>query len=262
VAAHRGASRFAPENTLAAFSAALDRGALAIELDVHLSLDGRVVVIHDDYVDRTTEGTGPVSRLAYDDLQRLDAGSWWSARFAGERVPLLEEVIELTQGKAVLHVELKGPVAEVLAPEVVTIVRRLGASHRVVVMTFDLGAALAAREAAPELAVLATVGGTLEDQLSFVQATGLAGLNQAVTRWAPSTVHKFHEWGLLVHGSLVNDRQELERFFSLGGDMADSDLPACFAATASGQGTPSRRAPGAFTDDEVRLGDHRTGSPP
>jgi glycerophosphoryl diester phosphodiesterase len=229
VAAHRGASRLAPENTLAAFSAALGRGAMALELDVHLTRDGRAVVIHDDLVDRTTDGRGPVRLLDSDEVRRLDAGSWWSAEFAGQPVPFLEEVIELTEGKACLHIELKGATAQVLAGEVVAMARRLGASARVVVMSFDLDAALAARAAAgPDLPVVAIVGGTLEDQLGFVIATGLSGLNQAVGRWRPETVQRFHERGLLVHGSLVNDRRQLEEFFALGGDMADSDSPDCF----------------------------------
>jgi glycerophosphoryl diester phosphodiesterase len=255
VAAHRGASRFAPENTLAAFSTALDRGAVGIELDVHLSGDGRVVVIHDDCVDRTTDGTGLVSQLAQDELGRLDAGSWWSPQFAGERIPLLEEVIQLTDNRAVLHVELKGPAADVLVAETTQIVRRLGAAHRVLLMSFDLEAVRAAKKAGPELPVLAIAGGELQDQLGFVEATGVDGLNQPSRRWVPSTVHKFHERGLLVHGSLVNEPQELNRFFSVGGDMADSDSPDCFSPTASGHSTSSRRASGALTDDQTRLGD-------
>jgi glycerophosphoryl diester phosphodiesterase len=233
VAAHRGARELAPENTLAAFSAALGHGAIALEFDVHLTLDGRTVVIHDDFVDRTTNGSGPVASFRSDEIKRLDAGSWWSAQFAGEAVPFLEEVIELTEGKAVLHVELKGKRAGALAEEVVKVVRGTGATHRAVVMSFDLDAALAARRAGPELAVLAIVGGQLEDQLGFVRATGLSGLNQPVEHWGHGTVERFHERGLLVHGSLVNDVGKLNEFFSRGGDMADSDSPDCFAC-----GTP------------------------
>jgi glycerophosphoryl diester phosphodiesterase len=232
VAAHRGARRLAPENTLAAFSAALERGALAIELDVHLTADGRAVVIHDDLLDRTTDGYGPVSGLGSDEIKGLDAGSWWSPRFAGEPVPFLEEVIGLTDGKAVLHVELKGAAIERLAAEVVGTVRRLGASGRVLVMSFDLDAALAARRAGPELRVLPMVGGHVPDQLGFVIATGMSGLNQAVGRWQPETVRSFHERGLLVHGGLVNDPRDLEEFFSRGGDMVVSDSTDFFAAAA------------------------------
>lgn len=195
---------------------------------MHLTADGPAVVIHDDLLDRTTDGSGPASGLTAAEIKQLDAGSWWAPHFAGEAVPLLEEVLELTEGRALLHVELKGGGSELLAGLVVDSVRRLGAVHRVIVMSFDLDAVLAARDAGSELTVLAIVGGRLEDQLGFVLAAGLDGLNQAPRRWEPATIDSFHEHGLLVHGSLVNDPAELETFFALGGDMVDSDSPECF----------------------------------
>jgi glycerophosphoryl diester phosphodiesterase len=229
VSAHRGARSQAPENTIAAFRAALEAGAAALELDVHLTRDERVVVIHDATLDRTTDASGPVSARSGEQVRALDAGSWFSAGMAGQHIPFLEDVIELTEGRARLHIELKGERGEALAERVVATVRRLGAADRVVIMSFDLDAALAARRSGPEISTLAIVGGRLEDQLGFVRSTGLAGLNQAPDRWARATIERFHEHGLLVHGSLVNDRHELEAFFASGGDMADSDAPECYA---------------------------------
>lgn len=228
VAAHRGASRLAPENTLAAFSEALERGATGIELDVHLSADGRAVVVHDDLLDRTTDGHGPVSRLSFAQLNELDAGSWFSAQFSGQRVPLLDEVFQLAAGRAVLHVELKGPAVGALAAEVISLARRSGASDRVVIMSFDLNAVLAASRLARDIPVLAIIGEPLPDPVGFVEATGLSGLNQAVERWSLPTVKAFHDRGWLVHGSLVNDVDVVDRFFALGGDMVDSDVPGLF----------------------------------
>lgn len=227
VAAHRGASRLAPENTIAAFSAALDQGALGIELDVHLSADGRAVVVHDYFLDRTTDGEGPVFRMNSVELKKLDAGSWWSEEFSGERLPLLDEVFELARGRAVVHVELKGLGGDALVAEVVRLARGIGVTDHVVLMSFQLDAVLAARRLAPEIPALAVVGEGLPDPVGFVAATGLSGLNQAVKRWSPSTVQAFHERGWLVHGSLVNDSEEVARFLALGGDMVDSDLTDC-----------------------------------
>lgn len=235
VAAHRGARIQAPENTIAAFRAALRAGARALELDVHLTCDKRVVVIHDATVDRTTNASGPVAARSAEQVRALDAGSWFSADTAGQRVPFLEEVVELTRGRARLHIELKGERAEALAERVVATTRRLGAADRVVIMSSDLDAALAARRSGPEIPALAIVGGRLEDQLGFVRSTGLAGLNQAPGRWTRATIERFHEHGLLVHGSLVNDRRELEAFFARGGDMADSDAPQCYAGGGPAQ---------------------------
>src|SRR5690348_16428729 len=98
VFAHRGASAYAPENTLAAFELALEQGAAAIEFDVKLSADGHIVVIHDRTVERTSDGSGRVNRLPLAALQKLDAGSWFSAEFRGAKIPTLDEVFE-TVGK-------------------------------------------------------------------------------------------------------------------------------------------------------------------
>jgi glycerophosphoryl diester phosphodiesterase len=110
--AHRGASTYEPENTLRAFERAIQMGATMLELDVHLSRDGQVVVIHDPNLARTTDGEGQVGELSLVEIRRFDAG-------LGERVPILEEVIELARGRAQLYIELKGqrtpaPVVDVL----------------------------------------------------------------------------------------------------------------------------------------------------
>jgi glycerophosphoryl diester phosphodiesterase len=99
---HRGAAAEEPENTLRGFSRALDAGAGAVELDVQLTQDGRLAVIHDETVDRTTNGRGRVQDFTLAELQRLDAGQ-------GERIPALEEVVELVRGRGQLLVELKQP---------------------------------------------------------------------------------------------------------------------------------------------------------
>jgi glycerophosphoryl diester phosphodiesterase len=110
--AHRGASAYEPENTLRAFERAIEMGATMLELDVHLSRDDRVVVIHDPDLARTTDGEGHVADLPLAEIQRFDAG-------LGERVPTLEEAIELAKRRAQLYIELKGqrtpePVVDVL----------------------------------------------------------------------------------------------------------------------------------------------------
>ena len=105
--AHRGASSCAPENTMAAFTAAVAGGADGLELDIHLSCDGVPVVIHDETLERTTDGCGHVAEMTLQQLQRLDAGSWFSAEFKGEPIPLLEEVLRAFAGQLRLNLELK-----------------------------------------------------------------------------------------------------------------------------------------------------------
>ncbi len=107
VIAHRGASAYAPENTLAAFKLAKEMGADWFEVDCTLSKDGEVVVIHDDTVDRTTNGTGYVRDLTLYDLKQLDAGSWFAPEFAGERIPTLGQALEFAGSNIGVYIEIK-----------------------------------------------------------------------------------------------------------------------------------------------------------
>jgi len=103
---HRGASNYAPENTLAAFQLAFEQGAKAIELDVMLSKDEEVMVIHDHTVERTTNGVGSVAEMEYGQLKKLDAGIHFP-KYKGEKIPTLKEVFDLVQGKYLVNIELK-----------------------------------------------------------------------------------------------------------------------------------------------------------
>ena len=128
VIAHRGASGYEPENTLRAFELAINQGSQMIELDLHLSLDRRVVVIHDDDLTRTTDRTGRISAKTLVEIRQADAGK-------GERVPTLEETIESARGRVELYLEIKGPGA---GPETVRLVREMGFADHALIASFDL----------------------------------------------------------------------------------------------------------------------------
>src|SRR5512136_2536678 len=132
--AHRGASHEAPANTLAAFLLAADLGADGIELDVHLSKDGHVVVIHDFDVATTTDGRGLVCDKTLAELKELDAGSWFDPVYAGQRIPTLQEVIGAVGQRLLLNIELKakGWGDKGLAAKVVQIVEQNDLVDRVV----------------------------------------------------------------------------------------------------------------------------------
>jgi glycerophosphoryl diester phosphodiesterase len=97
VAGHRGAAAYAPENTLEGFREAARRGIGWVEFDVKLTADGVPILFHDDKLDRTTNGRGPVAAARFDDIRRLDAGSWFAPRFAGAHVPSFREALELVR---------------------------------------------------------------------------------------------------------------------------------------------------------------------
>lgn len=107
VIGHRGASAYYPENTMSAFKAAYEMGAEMIELDILLSRDGIPVVIHDETLERTTNGAGKVADHTYEELSKLDAGTWFGEEHAGERIPSLEEVLQFAKGKVAVNIEIK-----------------------------------------------------------------------------------------------------------------------------------------------------------
>jgi glycerophosphoryl diester phosphodiesterase len=108
ICAHRGANKTHPENTIAAFKEAIHLGAQMIEFDVQLTKDNKLVIMHDATVNRTTNGFGKVSKLTFDEIRKLDAGSWKAEKFAGEKVPTLQEVFQIMPQNIWLNIHLKG----------------------------------------------------------------------------------------------------------------------------------------------------------
>lgn len=136
IIAHRGAKGEAPENTMAAFELALQQGCDAFELDIHLSLDREIMVIHDDTVSRTTNGNGFVKYLTMADLQQLDAGSWFDSSYQGESIPTLREVFELAPGHLMINVEIKGGTCEGIEEKLVALLEEYDMYDQVIVSSF------------------------------------------------------------------------------------------------------------------------------
>jgi glycerophosphoryl diester phosphodiesterase len=152
--AHRGASAEAPENTLAAFCRAVETGADGIELDVHLCADGVPVVIHDETLERTTDGCGQIATCSLARLRKLDAGSWFAPIFAGERVPTLEDTLRLLAGRLRLNLEVKDTRAGMAVLELL----RHFAQADVVVSSFAYPLLSQLRRAAPDLPLAVLAG--------------------------------------------------------------------------------------------------------
>lgn len=148
VIAHRGASGYEPENTLRSFKRALEMGAQAIELDVHQLATGELVVIHDDMLDRTTKVSGRLCDYTYEQLRKINVGE-------GEHIPLLSEVLDLVDKKAIINIELKGPhTARPIAQLIQYYVKQKRWSHKeFIVSSFDHAAVLAFHLACPDVPV-------------------------------------------------------------------------------------------------------------
>lgn len=150
---HRGAAAYAPENTIASFRKAIALGADLLELDLHQTKDGRIVILHDSTVDRTTDGRGKVKDLLFADVRRLDAGSSFGPEFRGERVPALEEALALLDEapRVKLVIELKdgSAVYPGIEENLVALVRRAGAEGRVIFKSFKLEVLARLKDLAP-----------------------------------------------------------------------------------------------------------------
>lgn len=203
--AHRGYSARYPENTMAAFRAAVDAGADGIELDVTLSSDNRVIVIHDAHLDRTTNGTGPVSSKTSAELQTLDAGAWYSPDFAGERLPSLKEVLDEIGGKLLLNIEIKPEAcrpwmnkdvaAGSIERQVLDMVRSRSLMGSVIVSSFNYMALINLRSLDAGLRLGALFSGE-EDNIDFralVEAIDAYSFHIRANVLTPEVVDIFHD---------------------------------------------------------------------
>lgn len=230
IIAHRGASAYAPENTLAAFKLAVQQGADAIELDAKLSADQQVVVIHDQTVDRTTPSNGRVSDLSFADLHRLDAGSHFNATFKGETIPSLEDVFEAIGSLTYINVELTNyhsPFDD-LPKKVAELVKKHNLGERVWFSSFNIVALLRIRRLLPEasiglLAVSGKAGAWVRGWIAnLVAPQSMHPERSDATRQLVETSHRKNR---KVFVYTVNQEEEMRRLFTTGVDGIFTDDP-------------------------------------
>src|SRR5688572_14361899 len=224
VIAHRGASSYAPENTLAAFDLALQMEVRHIELDVDFTSDGHIVVIHDDTVDRTTNGSGPVTSHTLAALQGLDAGSWFGAQFAGERIPTFDEVLARYKGRVHIHTEIKGR-SPSLSPGTADLIRKHGMEGQVTITSFQSVRLEEMRACAPELPrgwLVREVSDALIAQAHALGVTQFCPRADAVT---PELVGRLHAEGFVVRAWGVGTEELMQRAVQAGADGMTVNFP-------------------------------------
>jgi len=230
VVAHRGASAYAPENTLAAFRLAIQQGAPVVECDVHLTLDGVPVVIHDDCVDRTTNGTGEVAAQRYDALRELDAGAWFSAQFAGEHLPTLDETLAVCAGKARLFVELKRGGGEALVDAALAAIDR-AAGTDIAIISFGPEEVQHAARKRPDLALGFLIGRSHLQEHGAAAAVGAArsfgaGFLSPQHDAADETLIRLaQDAGLPVSVWTVDDPDRMRHLTDMGVDAITTNRP-------------------------------------
>ncbi len=222
VFAHRGASAYAPENTFAAFDLAIDMGATAIETDVQATADGHLVLLHDERLNRTTNGHGPLAGLTLAEVEALDAGAWFDPRFAGQRIPTVPELLARYGSRVRLRLEVKAPG---VVERLVTLVEEAHLLDRVEFTSFELGhvAELAAR--APSARVGYLVHAVDDQTISDTVAAGARIISGRAASLTAESVGAARRAGLEASAWGVADDQLLAKLLDLGVDSFTTNWP-------------------------------------
>jgi glycerophosphoryl diester phosphodiesterase len=231
VIAHRGASAYAPENTLAAFQLAAEQVADAVELDVDLTRDGQVVVLHDATIDRTTDGQGRVAALTLEEIRRVDAGAWKDIAFKCERVPLLEEVFEAVGQQLLINVEIKDMslLGNGLEAKVAALIEKHDLIDRILISSFNPFALRRVKRINPRLACALIYA---PDLPIILRDARLASLVPHLNARHPHhslvnrvVVDQFHAQGLIVNVWTVNQAGIARAMIDAGVDGVIGDDP-------------------------------------
>ncbi|MEK5037160.1 glycerophosphodiester phosphodiesterase [Sporosarcina sp. FSL K6-3457] len=226
--AHRGASSYAPENTQAAFQKGLELGADFLESDVHLSKDGELVIIHDEKVDRTTNGTGFVKDYTLAELKELDAGTSFDASFSGEKIITLDELLDEFYGEIGLLIEIKKPkLYPGIEEKVVELLKKYEDVSGVIVQSFDIESMRKIHSLLPELqiAVLMKPSTLLPSSKRLEDLTSFATyINFNVSYINKRMVDRIHTYGGKVLVWSKQDQQLIAKAFQYGVDGIITDF--------------------------------------
>jgi glycerophosphoryl diester phosphodiesterase len=232
IVAHRGSSGDAAENTLAAFSQAIADRADMIELDVRMTRDFELVVLHDRSVRRTTDGTGNIWRLTLSDLRGLDAGSWFAPAFFRERVPTLRQVIELLPPHMTLNIEVKtdGDRRKNLAfqESLILLLREKDFVRRATVSSFNHRFLRRLHALAPEIsigALYSPVRDIAKTPAKLVHSAGATAFICSISQLSKRIVADVHANGIVLGCYGVNKRKQFEKAMNAGVAMIITDYP-------------------------------------
>ncbi len=227
--AHRGASAYAPENTLASFQLAFEQGARLIEFDVKLSADKQVVVIHDQTVDRTTNGKGKVNQLTLSTLKQMDAGFWFDEKYRGERIPTLDEIFESLGKRLYMNVELTNYASpfDGLVDKVSVLVKKHGMENRVLFSSFFPTNLIRARQLLPDVprGQLALPGRAGWWQRAWGRLIDVQADHPYTSDVTSDSVILTHKRDRLVHVWTANEPTDMRRLCDLGVDGFFTDDP-------------------------------------
>lgn len=235
---HRGAKANAPENTLAGLRRAHEEGARWVEFDVKLTADGVPILMHDETLDRTTDGRGPVRARTIDEIRRLDAGAWFGKVFRGERVPTLVEALDLLAALGMgFNLEIKpcpGRERETAEIAVRTVLAHWPAARPApIVSSFEAEALAAARAVAPDLPRGYLAGRLPGDWAAIASGLGCVAVHPGARDLSDSQARAIKAAGYALLVWTVNDSRRARALLSWGADAIITDAPGDLAAALS-----------------------------
>lgn len=228
VFAHRGYSAIAPENSMIAFLWAMRVKADGIELDVQMTKDKELVVIHDETVDRTTNGIGWVKDYTLEEITQLDIGSWFSEEYRDQRVPTLRQVLELVKGSNLeLNIELKNSVVSYLGMEekVVNLVEEYEMEDQVILSSFHLQSIHRLHQLRPHFQLAALYDMYVDAPWKYAELLGIKGIHPHYSFVTEEIVSECHKRGIAVRPYTVDDPIEMKRLMDAKVDAIITNVP-------------------------------------
>jgi glycerophosphoryl diester phosphodiesterase len=230
--AHRGATGYAPENTIAAFDKGVEMKADYIEIDVQRSKDGELVIIHDTTVDRTTNGTGYIKDLTFEQLRQLDAGSWKGEQFTGERIPAFDEILDRYHGKTGILIELKAPelypgIEEQVAEELTKRNLDRPQNEKIIIQSFNFESMKKMNTLLPNVPI-----GVLTSSKAHATSEALKEFSAYADYFNPSygivtkeLVGEVHALGMKISSWTVRSQEAADFLIEMGVDAIITDYP-------------------------------------
>jgi glycerophosphoryl diester phosphodiesterase len=229
VYAHRGASAYAPENTLAAFKKAVALGADGIELDVQLTKDNNLVIIHDYELQRVSNGKGMVKDKTLSELKELDFGSKFGKEYKDEKIPNLEEVLELIQGwNGILNVEIKSApqfTNEGVEEKVIEVLRRYNYINKTIISSFNHLTLLKIKEIDADVTTAILYDEQMEEPWTYAKYLGTAAIHPSGYSLTPEIVKECHKENVKVNVWTLNKEQEMNLAIKAGVDGIITNYP-------------------------------------
>lgn len=236
IIAHRGANKLAPENTISAFKKAVEMKVDGLETDVHLTKDGEIVICHNYTIDSTSDGQGNINDMTFDELRKFDFGSYFSSEFAGEKIPTLDEFLEVSRNVEIINIEIKTPPEKNdIVKKTIERVKAFNLEEQVLFSSFSVDLMKESKEINPKIKTAALydirsnfVAEVTADPVAFCKKNSLDLLHPVVLFIDQNFIDRCHEGGIKVNYWTLNDKDSLDVVRQMGVDGIITDVPEYF----------------------------------